>query len=643
MLSSHVTDPEIFLLENIIKAARVLLYVLDPARRTMFLNIAAAHSTDPLKVRGPAGNLAYSLAQIGWQIDPHGRLLTDTPVEFNLFEAPWPSIRAFLRKQFIQHFLQAAVIKPELRYQPLPDVKHTLQVLLEFEPKDQQILAYHLTGANMLASQTRHFTLSEGRCPLCQQPDSNEHRLLRCPSLAHVRARHQLAIDFLEEHDPCHIHLPVIAENPLWQFEWLIAQNIPPPDINESALQHITDMLEAGQDLRFYTDGSADPSNFPEGSRAAYSVVLHTSTTEQDIAADLAAFAATRTIPAAYQTVAVGYCQGAQTIQRAELLAVLVPVELDIACHIHTDSQYVVDWAQRLGYLLDLLKILNAANFDLLRRFWTALQTGQVTLHKVKAHAIDLQRDPPQVSLHKIGNEAADLAAKVAQKRFAATVPPTRTRDQVDVTDFFVIDFPADLERTLSCCLYGTRYSLSICRWMQMIQWSTAEPTPQDPGVSWIELAISFMLTTQQGIVINSQIDDKQKFVAKQLPLHDTTVPFTAKSFSFERAISQIFQLLRRKLPAWRRHSSATQVYGSQYGRAGLAPRPVFPHHSVVVQLMTNLMMTEEQCLNDIVIPDQTPDFIIAEQPDDASDLATGWESRRSKFRKFKKSFRGAV
>eukprot|EP00438_Fugacium_kawagutii_P005254 Skav228636 [mRNA] locus=scaffold204:52029:56561:+ [translate_table: standard] len=696
LLSEHVIDPELFLLEASIKACRVMMISLPPATRDCFLEIAAQHSCDPLKVRGPAGALAYNLSQLGWQVDRRGHLLTDSAVEFNLFEAPWPSIRKYLHQQFLHNALLTQVIKPGLRYAPLPNAASTIQVLNEFDPKDQQILSYHLTGANMLATQTRHFTESEGKCPLCQVEDSEEHRLLQCPSLSHVRADHPDAIQFLSEADPIHLLLPVIFEDPAWQFDWLVTNTLEPPELDPTVLDKLSHLQEENKRLVCYTDGSCSPPNAPMSARAAFAVVAHLSSTLEEYQQDLAYFLEHKRIPDSFQTLTAAYCQGAQTIQRAETQAVLTITELETECDIYTDSQYVLNWAQTLGSLLDMLQFINRANFDLLRRLWSSLQSGVVRLYKVKAHDFKPEEDPLELTIHKLGNEAADQAAKVAQRRFHTVAPPTASAEQIkedkeklrqqfryrlalhraradlvscqqavqqqpdayqtwamkhaqlaqwNIDHPHLVEFSPEDLALMQLCLYGTQHAHRVMAWFSRIQWSPEDPSPRDPGVSWVELALSFKISAQRGIVINSaDQSERQIFIPKEIDLNDTQVPFTVQSFSLERCVSQIFQLLRRKLPAQRRqHCASTQILGSQHGRAGLAPRPQFPHQDTVTELLTQVLTTTSQNLDQLQVPVRTPDFEVDMPEVDMTDRQDGWKDRQKRFRLHKKVSRPKV
>lgn len=144
LLSEHVIDPEIFLIEQSIKSCRQLLHVLPTQERKAYFHIASRHSAEPLQVHGPAGALAYNLAQIGWSVDKNAHLLTDTAIEFNLLDENLHTIRAFLRTQFVQHFLQTRVIKPKLRHIPPPDAPLTIGILKEFPPSEANfVLSSH--------------------------------------------------------------------------------------------------------------------------------------------------------------------------------------------------------------------------------------------------------------------------------------------------------------------------------------------------------------------------------------------------------------------------------------------------------------------------------------------------------------------
>ena len=82
----------------------------------------------------------------------------------------------------------------------------------------------------------------------------------------------------------------------------------------------------------------------------------------------------------------IGSVPGAQTVPRAELLAVILVLELcrgDL--HIITDCLYVSKWAQRPP---SREKVFAASNGDLWHRYWTARDAyqGRVRWSKIAAH-----------------------------------------------------------------------------------------------------------------------------------------------------------------------------------------------------------------------------------------------------------------
>lgn len=174
---------------------------------------------------------------------------------------------------------------------------------------------------------------------------------------------------------------------------------------------------------RFFTDGSCKHPQSPWHRRAAFSIVLSTSSTDTQRAIDVDFFRTKGTIPPTFQTFAVAECKGVQTIPRAELQAVAFVATLGVSATIFTDSAYVIDTFSTLASVTHVRQLAIMANSDILLPLWRTGAWKRLEVRKVKAHELNIERDDIDTTWQKIANEAADLAAKEALLHFSRILP----------------------------------------------------------------------------------------------------------------------------------------------------------------------------------------------------------------------------
>lgn len=269
----------------------------------------------------------------------------------------------------------------------------------------------------MMNDQKKHFTDLTEKCQQCGQDDGETHRLLECVETNSVRHNYPDLIQFLQDHDECHHHLPVVWQTPHWEFEWLFFQNRPVIQMDQIVLQEMQEITAPGTPFYIFTDGSCNKINKHGQKIASAAIVCHAGCTENEKTHIVNQFLHTQKIPSTFKVVGVGECRGEQTIPRAELQAVLAVANCKIPCEIYSDSQYVIDLVSKLSKYPDISAFHKSRNFDLLAVFWKNLQEGYVQLRKVKAHSFS-EDDDIETSFCRLGNMAADLAAKAACLRY---------------------------------------------------------------------------------------------------------------------------------------------------------------------------------------------------------------------------------
>ena len=686
LLTKHCKDPELFVIVESIRASRHLIWNMDPDSQQTFCQFVAQHTKKHSDVYGPAGALAYNLARLGWSMTDTGKIHTDTVVSFDIKYDAMPTIEKYLEHTWMRHMMQVGIQRPAWRNFPTPDRHSTLKIFSQIPDFQKRIGSYHLTGSCMMNDQKKHFTDLTESCQLCGKPDSETHRLLECFETNAVRQNYEDIVYFLQEHDICYHHLPVVWEEPNKEFDWVYFQNRPSIQIDQQVLNQVKNACQAGEPIAIYTDGSCN--KICQGKTiAAAAVVCHPGCNLDTKKEIVRCFNNNQNIPKTFQVLGIGECSGDQTIPRAELQAVLAIASCNVECEIYTDSQYVIDFADKLKKITDIRVIHKAHNFDLLLPFWNLLQNCRLKLFKIKAHSYKID-DTTEQCFHKIGNMAADIAAKTARLRYESrhgvgaqddtaikllpqyfgllydlhcardlfrngneqklhlghrnTVQGLEQLQQWTVERPIEVFSPDDIVQHLDTCLWGTQYSMQVFRWLQAVQF-THQTTTDDPGVSWYEMTVDFLISMQCGVVINGA-GPGENFRPRRLNKNDTDISFGLQVYSFERVVTQICRLLKLSLlPNRRRLCTSVKILGLRNSKAGLQTRPCMPSQQQTVQLLIRhfaMLEGDETNKGGPIIPNQPPLF--GEQPSgcDEPDLETAWQQRHRRYQNRKASRR---
>lgn len=193
------------------------------------------------------------------------------------------------------------------------------------------------------------------------------------------------------------------------------------------------------------------------------------------------------------------------------------------------------------------------ANFDILKNIWNNLQQGRTQIAKVRAHSLSVVDPPTMETFRKIGNQAADEAAKAAlihldriapmhlnyqehrnfllmvntqmqfrfqiqvarakclQQKEHCTNPQTYNTYQDNLDRLFNLHYEDGLQYSFddtdfSCVensLWGTTFSHRILKWLSLLVWPREPTKPGGTGITWYELAVNFQTVMQCGLVVN--------------------------------------------------------------------------------------------------------------------------------------------
>ena len=209
----------------------------------------------------------------------------------------------------------------------------------------------------------------------------------------------------------------------------------------------------------------------------------------------------------------------------------------------------------------DLMALHGLEDFDLVERLWIATRHGNPQLLKAKAHVRQLSGLPDLELYHAMGNHLADQTAvstckflqpevvKLSEDMFADLQqdghhlkrlyqvflqlrlhfaqlqqhdmerqrhPELRTEQRpspADILSGWEVQSPwrpPDYGvRLLGFCAWGSDFATAVVAWMSQVSWpDTATVHAEDPGISWIELVLSFTLTAGMALPLRRERPD---------------------------------------------------------------------------------------------------------------------------------------
>eukprot|EP00438_Fugacium_kawagutii_P024143 Skav222779 [mRNA] locus=scaffold600:465899:470917:+ [translate_table: standard] len=691
--SSHVRDPELYVILQSFRAVRAYLQFASEQDQHAFLRFVACHTGRHYDVWGPAGAFRYNLDKLGWLINAQGTLFTDAQADFHLLRTSWSDLEQALEYAWSKHVAQVHLHRSQWRNLPPIDQHATHRIMKKLEDREQTVYLQYLSGASRMGAQLKHFARDTPECPFCTAEDTLEHRLLECHIGETCRNQHDAIVSDLRDGNPTWMFLPAVFHDPFYEFCTWWHQVSPHTQPVPQVLRDITD--QPNVHWAVFTDGSCDHPAEPTLRRAAFAIVVSPLSTPEEQGDQLAYYDSTKGIPSNFQTLQVGPIPGRQTVARAELLALIEFAQLRIQAVVYTDSQYVISVVQLLLNTTDIRTHANRKNYDLLLRLWPLLADRPWTIQKVAAHKLDASSQ--QISVEQrwfqLGNHAADTAAKAALTHLHEITPlpdaasnlkeqitrihqmipyltelqqirakqfqhlpedqPLGTEQrpwQTQIDDLatwrplqsYSYSFQEQDDDVVAVFPFGSRYCTELLHWLKHVEWPPDDPAPppDSPGVSWYELALSFQLSMQIGVVMNV---GKQglKFQRHRLAINDDRVEFGEIITQFERALTMLQATFDRQLiPTQRKNCNSIRILGGSHARAGLAARPHFPCQDQICQMLVKHFAgtkTTSNALGPPIIPVQSAWYEIPDDDRDAIDDLS-WKDRIRRYQCLRKS-----
>lgn len=412
LAGNQVLDPNVWLILQAIRAAQTWLAVQDPDIQATFFKVASQFLGGALAVKGPAAALKCYLRRVDWDISPDGSIHTSAFEKLHLLSDPLAKFNMHLTLAWQRDLLKLYTTRRNWHY--LPDISRldTIQVLRKFEDKQRRQLIRH-SGAFQLETQKQQWTTATDQCQFCGETDSYAHRLLNCPTFADVREPYLPLLKYIDEHETHHADMPVVFVHPESDAHRLLHAAEPAAIIADAIRSECESRAAAHEQIHIFTDGSCQHPSSPTTRYCAFSGVLDLLHADADRVDAAERAVALHAAPTTFQGIFAARLKGEQSINRAEVEAIITALQLPGRLVIHTDSAYAILCVQRCRSAASSHDLRRFANFDLLTRLSKALR-AEVTVCKVDAHKEPFGVSCPLQRYFTFGNAQADATAVYA-------------------------------------------------------------------------------------------------------------------------------------------------------------------------------------------------------------------------------------
>jgi ribonuclease HI len=645
---AHVEDPFFFAVLKVLRAWKRLMSC-DLDNVACLQHVLAQASTDPHKAYGPAASLRCYLDVLGWSVDGDGAIVDHFNQAFHL---------PFVSRQWLQTRLwsawdcvvsQTICKRSGMEDWPEVDLQCTRRVPLPTEQRDAAVLLIQRSLGTLFATQRDHWRNEdypeETVCPLCGGPDDRAHFPMLCDALSQLREEHAVVLEHVKDKFPHMCFLPVIYKHPKVQLLQSILKTweLPPP----------SNLAEFGRDERstsvpcFYTDGSCPFPKLPGGSLAAWSVVWDSFDNDCDRShvASLVKFGSD--IPESFVPLQASLVNGPQTVNRAELTAIIQIIRSVDCAIIFSDSEWGIlaftkvrdePWPEahadelNADLLLTLCEL--AATKDLM----------QFDLRKVKSHLTNTDAADDLHLYHILGNRLADQVAVKAsqpsrsplhaacwevanwyteQMQALTDMTPFLAQTYINRLDAFqhggksqtnerkgrfraehisTWDVPAEPcvamvqpdSEVLKAFLPGASVLMCILRWSATLRWPLNDDS--SGGISTYELAAHFVGVTGCAVPRRSSGKFHSKFLDPMLVAEADLLPLT--QWDVVRVLDMAVTFCRKylRIDIFPKELYTKRLFLSIFGYkktiAGYSRRPVLPfqqlHSETLKQMVGN-------------------------------------------------------
>eukprot|EP00435_Cladocopium_sp_Y103_P024942 s1780_g6.t1 len=366
--------------------------------------------------------------------------------------------------------------------------------------------------------------------------------------------------------------------------------------------------------------------------------------------------------PPSLVRLAMARTPGDQTIYRSELLAVLTIVEWFDRATVFTDCASVIQAWEACQKANSLVELLHLENLDLVERLWSALKQGDQRIFKVPAHVEDFTGFDDLAIYRCLGNRLANDAALTTCKYFQPEISKLADEMYVEVREqqrhlhrlyeMFVelrvhfakleankveqavhadlqVDAPPTPLEVLSSwsfehvwqppapginmldhCAWGKPIAELLVQWMAAVRWPEADDAhPDDPGVTWLELSLSFLIHSRVILPVKRVKPDGVAYL-QTFDSWSTARLFNVGQSELAHTMSDVVLQIRKlhSSAIWptRAHGFVRSVYqlGCPSQPSGIKTRPMYPHQERVCHLLYKYLRQHKGFTALLEVPD---------------------------------------
>ena len=620
-VTTAVMDPQPYCLLRQLTALR-RVHLVDPQLATSVLQVACSERTQRT-CHGPATALRLSLERVDITLTAQGLLKGPDNHWVNILCCRPSQLHQLVRTAWSYYVQSHTNHRNGLDLAAPCHVATTGPLFRKLQPSEQLIISRHIVGAfSSAAAKSKWGCDLDDLCPLCGERQTKLHKFFLCPRLKHVRDEWRTCLDEVQRLWPHWVHGPFATLPSGTEVLRLIHQTRELPPTPTYAA--VTQLQDRRPFLRLFTDGSCVFPACPDFRRAAFAVVLDTTTIDEEIPQVLQEWRATGRLPPQLHVLSQGLVPGEQTINRAEICAVIMAARFarsvpNSGAAIHTDSEVAISAWENIA-------CGRPGPWPDLDRHMLAVYASDIRLHKVKAHdQIDRLCGLPQ--WFTIGNTVVDAAAKLAlnceldlvqqlssdghqslseqcdllwlfwryllhlsqeevrlidlcRGQLPAHRPEAVPAGSVSLASWLSLDpgpfcnwgLPRPDRPWILAASWPPWFTLPLWSWLQTSCWSQYNYTSRTPhGTSYIELLLDFVLTT--GICPPASLEAAGQMPEASVNM-DQLVAIRPVIKCFVEAVRQLERLSNRKVwPPRRKKVFALRSLGFEEPRIGVEAR----------------------------------------------------------------------